>query len=215
MQAFVLDEQPSVANTFLADLRDKRVQHDPLRFRKNLERLGEIMAYEISSTLKFRNETIQTPLGEKQTTVPDEQPVLISIMRAGLPYFQGFLNYFDKAESGFIGAYRKEDAEMLTIELGYVAAPSLDGKTLILIDPMLATGKSIIRSINALLSKGQPAQVHIACVVASPEGLQYLEENLKLPYMLWVGSVDEKLDSKNYIVPGLGDAGDLCYGDKL
>ncbi|HMQ00630.1 MAG TPA: uracil phosphoribosyltransferase [Cyclobacteriaceae bacterium] len=215
MQAFVLDEQPSVANTFLAELRDKNIQQDSLRFRKNLERLGEIMAYEISATLPFKEADVPTPLGDKATQVLAEQPVLISIMRAGLPYFQGFLNYFDRAESGFIGAYRKEDAEMLSIELGYVASPSLEGKTLILIDPMLATGQSIIRSVNALLSKGKPKQLHIACVVASPEGMQYLQAHLKLPYMLWVCSVDEKLDTKNYIVPGLGDAGDLCYGDKL
>ena len=215
MTTFVLDEQASVANQFLAELRDKNIQQDPMRFRRNLERLGEIMAYEVSSALKFRKETVQTSLGEKQTLVPDEQPVLISIMRAGLPYFQGFLNYFDKAESGFIGAYRKEDAAMLSIELGYVTSPSLDGKTLILIDPMLATGKSIMRAIKALESKGILKHLHICSVVAAPEGVKYIEENLQIPFMLWTCSLDEKLNDNFYIVPGLGDAGDLCYGDKL
>lgn len=215
MEAFVLDEQPSVANRFLAELRDKDIQQDPLRFRKNLERLGEIMAYEISSTLKFKETKIETSLGQKLMQVPNEQPVLISILRAALPYFQGFLNCFDKAESGFIGAFRKEDAAELSIELGYIASPNLEGKTLILIDPMLATGKSIVRAVKALESKGMPAQLHIACVVAAPEGVKYLEENLKLPFMLWTCSMDEKLNSDFYIVPGLGDAGDLCFGDKI
>jgi uracil phosphoribosyltransferase len=215
MTTFVLDEQASLANQFLAELRDKNIQQDPMRFRKNLERLGEIMAYEVSSALKFRKESVHTSLGEKQMLVPDEQPVLISIMRAGLPYFQGFLNYFDKAESGFIGAYRKEDAAVLSIELGYVTSPSLDGKTLILIDPMLATGKSIIRAIKALESKGIPRQLHICSVVAAPEGVKYIVENLQIPFMLWTCSLDEKLNDNFYIVPGLGDAGDLCYGDKL
>ena len=215
MEAFVLDEQATVANRFLAELRDENIQQDPMRFRKNLERLGEIMAYEISSTLSYSDKTIKTSLGEKQMLVPDEQPVLISIMRAGLPYFQGFLNYFDKADSGFIGAYRKEDAAMLSIELGYVTAPSLAGRTLILIDPMLATGQSILRAINALESKGKPKQLHICSVVAAPEGIKYLKEHLKIPFMLWTCSVDEKLNEQHYIVPGLGDAGDLCYGEKL
>lgn len=212
---FVLNGNNSIANQFLLELRDAVLQKDRLRFRKNLERLGEILAYELSKTLKFKNVTANTPLGASPVAVIAEQPVLITILRAGLPFFQGFLNFFDHADSGFIGAFRKEDQDHLTIKLEYVATTSLEGKTVILIDPMLATGRSVIDSVNALSRNGKPAHLHIASLVAAPEGIKHLEQNLHLSYTLWTCAVDEKLNAQYYIVPGLGDAGDLSFGDKL
>ena len=212
---FVLNGNNSIANQFLLELRDAVLQKDRLRFRKNLERLGEILAYELSKSLKFKNVTANTPWGASPVAVVAEQPVLITILRAGLPFFQGFLNFFDHADSGFIGAFRKEDQDHLTIKLEYVATTSLEGKTVILIDPMLATGRSVIDSVNALSRNGKPAHIHIASLVAAPEGIKHLEQNLHLPYTLWTCAVDEKLNAQYYIVPGLGDAGDLSFGDKL
>jgi uracil phosphoribosyltransferase len=212
---FVLNGNNSIANQFLLELRDAVLQKDRLRFRKNLERLGEILAYELSRTLKYKNVNANSPLGTTPISVISDQPILITIMRAGLPFFQGFLNFFDHADSGFIGAFRKEDQDHLTIKLEYVATTSLEGKTVILIDPMLATGRSVIDSVNALLRNGKPAHIHIASLVAAPEGIEYLKQNLKLPYSLWTCAVDEKLNAQYYIVPGLGDAGDLSFGEKL
>jgi uracil phosphoribosyltransferase len=212
---FVLNGNNSIANQFLLELRDAVLQKDRLRFRKNLERLGEILAYELSRTLKYKNVNANSPLGTTAISVISDQPILITIMRAGLPFFQGFLNFFDHADSGFIGAFRKEDQDHLTIKLEYVATTSLEGKTVILIDPMLATGRSVIDSVNALLINGKPAHIHIASLVAAPEGIEYLKQNLKLPYSLWTCAVDEKLNAQYYIVPGLGDAGDLSFGEKL
>jgi uracil phosphoribosyltransferase len=212
---FVLNSSNSIANQFLLELRDAALQKDRLRFRKNLERLGEILAYEISKSLKFKNVFAKTPLGELPVSVLEEQPVLITILRAGLPFFQGVLNFFDHADSGFIGAFRKEDKDNLTIKLEYVATTSLEGKTVILIDPMLATGRSIIDSINAIVRNGMPKHVHIVSLVAAPEGIDHIKQNLKLPYSLWTCAVDQKLNPQFYIVPGLGDAGDLSFGDKL
>jgi uracil phosphoribosyltransferase len=212
---FVLNSNNSIANQFLFELRDSAVQKDRLRFRKNLERLGEILAYELSKALKFRDTIARSPLGNLSIRVLEEQPVLITIMRAGLPFFQGFLNFFDGADSGFIGAFRKEEADNLTIKLEYVATTSLEGKTVILIDPMLATGRSIIDSVNAICRNGKPAHIHIASLVAAPEGIKHLEQNLQLPYTLWACALDERLNEQFYIVPGLGDAGDLSFGEKL
>jgi uracil phosphoribosyltransferase len=212
---FVLNSTNSIANQFLLELRDAVKQKDRLRFRKNLERLGEILAYELSKSLKFKNVTANSPLGDLPVSVVDGQPVLITILRAGLPFFQGVLNFFDHADSGFIGAFRKEDQDNLTIKLEYVATTSLDGKVVLLIDPMLATGRSIIDSVNAILRNGTPSHLHIVSLVAAPEGIDYLKQNLKLPYSLWTCAVDQKLNAQFYIVPGLGDAGDLSYGDKL
>lgn len=211
---FQLTDTPSIANRFLTELRDLEIQKDSLRFRKNLERLGEILAYEISKTLQFSEKTIQTPLSPILTRIPDEKPVIFAVLRASLPFYQGFLNFFDNAESGFIGAFREEGHE-IKINLGYHASPSLEGKTVILADPMLATGKSFLKSIETLLQHGRPKIIHIAAVIAAPEGIQFLKENLTLPYSLWIGAIDEKLNSKSYIVPGLGDAGDLAFGPKL
>lgn len=212
---FVLNSNNSIANQFLLELRDAVLQKDRLRFRKNLERLGEILAYEVSKTLKFKNVNANSPLGATQISVISEQPILITILRAGLPFFQGFLNFFDHSDSGFIGAFRKEDQDHLTIKLEYVATTSIEGKTVILIDPMLATGRSVIDSVNAILRNGKPSHIHIASLVAAPEGIEHLKQNLKLPYSLWTCAVDEKLNAQYYIVPGLGDAGDLSFGEKL
>lgn len=212
---FVLEDQNSVVNQFMCELRDKKVQADPLRFRTNLHRLGNIMAYEISKKLSYSPKNIETPLAKTTVMVIKEQPVLLTVLRAGIPYFNGFVQVFDRAECGFIGAYRKEDEETLKIKLDYVATPNLDGKDVILIDPMLATGFSIIKVLSTLKDRGRPRHLFIACVVASKEGLRYIKENLKTPYSIWCAPVDEQLNKQLYIVPGLGDAGDLSFGEKI
>ena len=211
----VVNQKPSIASQFLAELRDKRIQRDRMRFRKNLTRLGEIMAYEISKKLNYKPVNVVTPLG-KAASVHAEPPVLLTIMRAGLPYFQGFQNYFDEADCGFIGAYRKEKSKKgLKIKIDYLASPDLGGKVVILIDPMLATGKSIADTIELLNERGRPAHIHIASLVAAPEGIRYLVKNLKVPHTIWTFTKDKKLNDKFFIVPGLGDAGDLSFGEKI
>ncbi|REG85359.1 uracil phosphoribosyltransferase [Algoriphagus antarcticus] len=213
---FVLSDTPSLANHFLREMRDIRIQNDRMRFRRNLERMGELMAYEISKSFEYAVEEIETPLTSLSTLVPAEQPVIISVMRASLPFYNGFLNYFDQADSGFIGAFRDEsEPGEITIQLGYHASPSVEGRVLILADPMLATGKSLVESIQTILSHGTPKHIHIAAVIAAPEGIQYLKENISCSYSLWLGAIDEKLNDQSYIVPGLGDAGDLAFGPKL
>lgn len=214
MSLINLGEKPSLANQFLNEIRDKDSQQDRMRFRKNLERMGEIMAYEISKTLTYQACAINSPLASLESRKIKDQPVLLTVMRAGLPYFQGFLNYFDQVDAGFIGAYRKEGAE-IEINLEYLATPELEGREIILVDPMLATGKSFIRSINALMKHGKPAHIHLASLIASPEGIDYIKANLKTAFTIWTFSVDEKLDNRFYIVPGLGDAGDLSFGNKI
>lgn len=212
---FILEENNSIGNQFLAELRDVSIQKDRMRFRKNLERLGEILAYEISKSFPYKKVEIQTPISKTLVNTPSKNPVIFAVLRASLPFYQGFLNFFDKAESGFIGAFREEGNGEIKINLGYHASPNLEGKTLILADPMLATGKSFIRSIESILTHGTPEFIHIAAVIASPEGIKYIEQQLKIPYKLWVGAVDESLNEQSYIVPGLGDAGDLAFGEKL
>lgn len=211
---FNIGEANSIANQFLIELRDKTVQQDRLRFRRNLERLGEIMAYEISKKLNYTSRKVQTSLGTLGIDAPDS-PVLITILRAGLPYFTGFQNVFDHSDCGFIGAYRKEGEAEITINLDYMASPSLEGRTVILIDPMLATGKSLIRSINELFKNGQAAHIHIASLIAAPEGITFVQKELTNNYSLWTFAIDEKLNEHSYIVPGLGDAGDLSFGEKI
>jgi uracil phosphoribosyltransferase len=213
MEVFVLNQQNSIAHHFLAELRSVSLQHDRMRFRKNVERLGEIMAYEISKTFHYSPEKVQTPLAWAHAKKA-ELPVLITVLRAGLPYFQGFLNFFDGADTGFIGAYRKEGPE-ITVELDYLACPSLEKREVILIDPMLATGNSVVRSLNELMKRGEPSRVHVASLVAAPEGMEYLKKTIQIPFNLWTVVVDEKLNKEYYIVPGLGDAGDLSFGTKL
>jgi uracil phosphoribosyltransferase len=211
---FILNQHNSVANHFLVELRDVELQRDRMRFRKNLERLGEIMAYEVSKKFEYAPVKVTTPLGIAHLQTFEDQPVLVTILRAGLAYFQGFINYFDKADCGFIGAYRHEEADSLTIKLSYVATQSLENRIVLLIDPMLATGKSATDAIQAMIKNGRPSHIHIISLVASPEGIQYVKDNVPVPYSIWTCAVDEKLDENFYIVPGLGDAGDLSYGIK-
>lgn len=211
----VLNRQNSVANQYLLELRDKNIQQNRARFRKNIERLGELMAYEISKKFQFASENVQTPLGTSVVNIPVDNPVLITVLRAGLPYFIGFQNIFGEADCGFIGAYRKESEANLTITLDYLATPTLEGRTIILVDPMLATGQSVIKAVNALMKHGNPKHVHVAALVAAPEGVELLNKNLIVPHDVWTWALDEKLNELHYIVPGLGDAGDLSFGEKL
>ncbi|CCH56103.1 Uracil phosphoribosyltransferase [Fibrisoma limi BUZ 3] len=214
---FVFTQHPSIANQFIAELRDVSVQQDRLRFRRNLERLGELMAYEISKTLPYHNVNVATPLGVAKTQLPRQQPVLATILRAGLPFHQGFTNFFDQAENAFAGAYRGYalgSNDEFEIAMDYISSPDLSGKTLILSDPMLATGRSLEKVYHALLRYGIPAQTHIAAVLASPEGIAYVQERLPQCH-LWLGAIDDHLNDHFYIVPGLGDAGDLAFGQKV
>lgn len=173
------------------------------------------MAYEISRELLYIKKSVETPLGSAPVSVLEKDPILVTVMRAGLPYFQGFLNFFERSDCGFIGAHRKEGGKEVVIELEYLATPSINNRQIILIDPMLASGKSFIRSINALLKSGTPSHIFIASLVAAPEGVKYITENLRIAHSIWTCALDEKLNDQFYIIPGLGDAGDLCFGEKL
>jgi len=210
---FNIGASHSIANQFLLELRDKDIQQDRFRFRENVKRLGWIMAYEISKHLAYSTQRVQTPLGETDVAVP-AAPVLMTVLRAGLPYFEGFQAMFEQADCGFIGAYRKEGEGELTIQLGYAASPDIEGRTVILIDPMLATGRSLIRSVKELKQWGTPAHIHFAALVAAPEGVEALQREIKTSHTIWTFAIDEKLNEQFYIVPGLGDAGDLCFGEK-
>jgi len=212
---FILSQQPSIANQFLAELRDKQIQKDRMRFRKNLERLGEVLAFEVSKTLSYQKKEIQTPLEQMEMQLTSDQVVLVAVLRAALPFYQGFLNFFDQAESGFIGAFREESGAELTVNLGYHASPNLDNKVLILVDPMLATGQSCVESLQTLLKHGTPKAIHLVAAFAAPEGVEHLKKSITIPYSLWLGTLDAKLNSLSYIVPGLGDAGDLAFGKKI
>ena len=212
----VIGENNSILNQFIAELRDIKVQNDFMRFRKNLERIGEIFAYEMSKNLHYEQHQIQTPLGIAEVNLPDEQIVLATILRAGLPLHQGMLNYFDKAENAFISAYRKYGKDgSFHIQFEHLSCPKVDGKVLVIIDPMLATGASMLLAYKAILEKGTPKHTHIVSVVASKEGVDYMKRNLpQKSVTIWLGAVDDELTVKSYIVPGLGDAGDLAYGSK-
>lgn len=212
---FILGERDSIANQFLFELRDTTIQKDRMRFRRNLERLGELLAYEVSRKLVYESKRVRTPLGELSMHLPREHPLLITILRAGLPFHHGFLNVFDRADCGFIGAYRNEHENAVTVNIDYMSVPEVEGKQVILIDPMLATGRSVLDAQKLILSRGTPVHVFIVSVVAAPEGIQMLRENLTLPFSLWTCAVDEKLNAAFYIVPGLGDAGDLSYGNRF
>ncbi|WP_300564728.1 uracil phosphoribosyltransferase [Flavobacterium sp.] len=217
MHIHYISENNSILNHFLAQIRDVHIQKDSMRFRKNIERIGEIMAYELSKNLEYKPIDVQTPMGIKKTTTIADNVVLCSILRAGLALHTGFMSFFDSAENGFVSAYRhhynNDDAFDILVE--YQAAPSFEGKNLILIDPMLATGQSLVAVFNKLMTEKKPKEIHIAVVIAAPEGVAFLEKNLPANCHLWIAALDEKLNEKNYIVPGLGDAGDLAYGDKL
>lgn len=208
--------QDSVFNQFMAEIRDVNIQSDRMRFRRNLERTGEVMAYEISKTLSYQNQDVSTPLALCDCRVLSEQPVLATILRAGLPFHQGFLNIFDQAENTFISAFRihHDDDDDFDVEVEYLASPELEGKTVILCDPMLATGSSMVLAYKALLERGTPAHVHVATVIASDQGVAFIQENMPDTTTIWTGAIDSELTPRSYIVPGLGDAGDLAYGQK-
>ncbi len=216
MKIVNLGSSHSILNRFVAELRDVDIQKDSLRFRRNIERIGEIMAYEISKEFSYSVHRIQSPLGIAEMNIPDNQVVISTILRAGLPFHQGFLQYLDYAENAFVSAYRKyKDRLNFDIHIEYIASPRIDGKTLIVTDPMLATGSSMELAFKALLTKGEPAEIHMASIIASKPALDYLCEKLPSDNItVWVAALDDELDEHSYIVPGLGDAGDLAYGEK-
>lgn len=206
----------SILNHFMSEIRAKSIQNDMMRFRRNIERIGEILCYEMSKSLNYSENNIVTPLGTKQMQLFTNPIVLCSILRAGLPLHNGLSNYFDGAQSAFISAFRKHLNETeFEIVVEYLASPSLDGKTLVLADPMLATGRSLVATYEALLKNGTPKEVNIVAVIGAQEGVNYVNEHLPKHAHLWIADVDDKLNDKGYIIPGLGDAGDLAFGEKL
>lgn len=217
MQVQEILKTNSIANRFISQLRDVSIQVDRMRFRRNIERLGEILAYELSKELNFEEKKVTTPLGESDIFLPKDELVICSILRAGLPLHQGILNYFDNAENSFISAYRHHpnEDENFEILVEYLASPSLEGKTLILADPMLATGRSFSNVLKALEPMGKPAKIHLVSVIGSEEGIEYLKTEFPENSKLWIATIDKELNNRGYIVPGLGDAGDLCFGHKL
>jgi len=212
-----LSKENSILNTFISEIRDIKIQSDQMCFRRNIERIGEILGYELSKHLSYKLKTVTTPLGKSDSFIPDHDIVVCSILRAGLPLHNGLLNYFDKAENAFISAYRhhKKNSENFEIIVEYMACPDLEGKTLILADPMLATGKSMLAIFEALQPFGKPAQVHIVSVIGAKAGVDFISKQYSLETQLWIAAIDDKLNDKGYIIPGLGDAGDLAFGQKL
>jgi uracil phosphoribosyltransferase len=212
---FILNQTNSICNKFLAEMRDVQLQQDRQRFRRNQQRIGEVMAYEISKKLDYETMDVQTPLGIAPINVPDEQPVLATILRAGLPLHQGFMNFFDQSPSAFITAHRKTRKNgNFTIQIEYIASPDLEGKTLILCDTMLATGQTVVQVCKELLGQYKLKALHIAAVIASVEGVEHVRAHLPMAN-LWIAAIDEEMTTRSYIVPGLGDAGDLAYGEKI
>ena len=212
----ILNQNNSILNKFLAEMRDKSIQKDSMRFRRNMERVGEIMAYEISKRLNYKTRMVETPLGIAAVEEISDKIVVATILRAGLPFHQGFLNFYDDAENGFVSAFRKSRPDgSFIVDVEYVSTSALTDKTLILVDPMLATGMSMEIAYKALLSHGTPASTHLVCVFATPQAIKHLEENMPKDTTLWCAVIDPELNAKKYIVPGLGDAGDLCFGQKL
>ena len=216
MEVINFANTPSLVSRYMLELRSVDIQNDRLRFRTNIDRIGQIMAYEISKRLEYKETEVTTPLGKCICQEPAEQIVLATILRAGLPFHHGFLSYFDHAENAFVSAYRryKEKGDTFDVLIEYLASPSIEGKTLILVDPMLATGSSMDLAYRALLSKGTPAHIHVASVIASKQSVEYIRQHLPDDTPLWCGAIDDKVNSHSYIVPGLGDAGDLAYGEK-
>ena len=209
-----LGENHSLVSNWISELRATAVQGDRMRFRRNIERIGEVIAYEISKTLALEEQDITTPLGISKTKLLKTQPVLGTILRAGLPLHQGMLNYFDKADNAFIAAYRKHHTDgSFDISLEYLSCPVIDNRVLIICDPMLATGASLVKTIDLLKKEGTPSELHVAAVIASTEGIDFLRRH-EPTVKIWCGSIDEELTAKGYIVPGLGDAGDLAFGEK-
>ena len=222
MQVINLSENNSILNLFLSEIRDVNIQKDPLRFRRNIERIGEIMAVEVSRALQYAPKDVTTPLGTATVQLPTDKVVLGTILRAGLPLHQGFLNIFDRAENAFLSAYRRagrivDGEQELEIVAEYMAAPDIEGKTLILVDPMLATGMSMEVGYLALLRHGTPTHTHLCCTIGTPQAIDCLRKSLNdsPDITLWCAAIDPILNEKKYIVPGLGDAGDLCYGTKI
>ncbi len=218
MNLHILNRQNTLLNKFIAQIRDKEIQRDSMRFRRNLERIGEISAYEISRTLHYVPRVVETPLGEATVETIDDRIVIATILRAGLPFHQGFLNYFDDAQNAFVSAYRKSTKDgKFKVKVEYISCGDLEGKILLLVDPMLATGSSLVLAYEALCERGgMPAHTHVASVIASEQGIDYAMKHL--PHettTIWAAAVDEELTSRSYIVPGIGDAGDLAYGEKL
>ena len=211
------DKENSLINQFLAELRDVNIQKDSMRFRRNIERIGEILCYELSKTLNYKSTAVHTPFGTKTMSLPSDNLVLCSVLRAGLPLHQGLLNYFDSAENAFISAYRHhpDGGDDFEVIVKYFAAPVLGGKTLVLTDPMLATGKTLENVYQSLQSHGEPKQIHIISVIGSMDGVAYIKDIFPKETQLWIAAVDDELTSKGYIIPGLGDAGDLAFGVKL
>ncbi len=215
MEIINLGENNSIFNQFISEIRNVDVQNDRMRFRRNCERMGEIFAYEISKTFNYQSKAITTPLGTANIHLPVEQPVLSTILRAGLTLHQGFLNYFDNADNALVSAFRKhKDDGSFVIEAEYMASPSLENRIVILSDPMLASGASMVEIYKLLLEKGIPKKIHIVALIASKAGIEFVKRNLPEDTTLWVGAIDEELTAESYIVPGLGDAGDLAYGTK-
>ena len=214
----VLNNENTLLNKFIAEIRDKQIQKDSMRFRRNLERIGEVIAYELSKELRYKSTVVETPLGEAEVNLVSDQIVVATILRAGLPFHQGFLNYFDDAQSAFVSAYRKNHKDnSFTVKVEYVSSCNLEGKTLILVDPMLATGSSLVLAYEALCERGgRPIHTHVAAAIASEQGVDYAMRHLpQSATTIWCAAVDEELTSHAYIVPGIGDAGDLAYGAKL
>lgn len=214
----IIDQQNSLLNKFIAELRDKEIQKDSMRFRRNIERVGEIAAFEVSKELNYCSKVVETPLGKATVMSISDTVVLATILRAGLPFHQGFLNYFDDAQNAFVSAYRKSTFDgKFIIKVEYISCGSLEGKTLILVDPMLATGSSLVAAYEALCEKGgQPAHTHLVSVLASRQGVDYVQKHTNPETVsLWGATVDEHLNDRKYIVPGLGDAGDLAFGEKI
>ena len=213
----IIGDKNSIFNQFIAEIRDKNIQKDRLRFRKNMERAGEIFAYEISKKLDYKSQNIVTQLGEIEVPLITEQPILATILRAGLPLHQGLLNFFDKADNSFISAYRKHEkkGESFSIKMEYISLPKVDDRIIILSDPMLATGASMVTVIKAINQIGNPRHIHIVALIASREGIAYVRKSLKNDKItFWIGAIDDELTATSYIVPGLGDAGDLAFGSK-
>lgn len=212
-----LELKNSILNTFISELRDYNIQKDAMRFRRNIERIGEISALELSKSLNYKQQTITTPLGEKSMQLIEEKLVICSILRAGLPLHQGLLNYFDAAENAYISAYRKhfENSNDFEIVVEYLASPSLKDKTLILADPMLATGNSLVAVYKSILKQGIPNKIHIVAIVAAKEGIEFIKNHFPKNTELWIATIDDSLNEKGYIIPGFGDAGDLAFGEKI
>ena len=217
MEIINFDDTASLVSRYMLELRDKKIQQDPMRFRLNLDRIGEVMAYEISKRLTYKEVEVATPLGTAICHDIADRVVLATILRAGLPLHHGFLNFFDRAENAFVSAYRryKEKGDSFDVLVEYLASPSIEGKTLILVDPMLATGQSMDLAYRAMLRKGTPARIHVASVIASRASVDYIKEHFPAEKTtVWIGAIDEEVNAHSYIVPGLGDAGDLAYGEK-